>query len=24
MHAMGMGVTAKETCYGMVLEGPRA
>ncbi|MCL2032077.1 MAG: methanogenesis marker protein 6 [Methanomassiliicoccaceae archaeon] len=24
MHAMGKEVTAKETCYGTVLEGPRA
>jgi putative methanogenesis marker protein 6 len=24
IHAMGKGVTAKETCYGTVAEGPRA
>ncbi|AIZ56493.1 hypothetical protein Mpt1_c06060 [Candidatus Methanoplasma termitum] len=23
VHAMGKGVTAKETCYGSVVEGPR-
>jgi len=24
VHAMGRGVTAKETCYGTLVEGPRA
>ncbi|MDR2698304.1 MAG: methanogenesis marker protein 6 [Candidatus Methanoplasma sp.] len=24
VHAMGKGVTAKETCYGTLAEGPRA
>lgn len=24
IHAMGKGVTAKETCYGTLAEGPRA
>ncbi|MCL1978947.1 MAG: methanogenesis marker protein 6 [Methanomassiliicoccaceae archaeon] len=24
IHAMGKGVTAKETCYGTLVEGPRA